>query len=1375
MYANFRILAHQSRKDQMNAFRSLLIYTCALASIPSLMPGQDDLSLPKLLPSYSEDFFHLKSYPSLCFEDAFFDQKGKLWLTPCPSGLTGLHLFQFDGYEFVVVRGNLDQLPTNSKFVMTDEIGRLVGYVNETGNQQAIFYDLNSNELTTFRLPVAERDVILGMSRNENGNIVTISGTESHFLLHELVNGQFVLRSKVEANCKANKCFADISYEDGNEIWHLGPMLDTLYQHVFATGNKKTFTIADFEIPSAVKGVFSKLGGQISLLNGKYYYVLENQDANRKLLLKFDPSAGRFKLIQGMPVDVKDAKVFSDDRGNLVFLFQQVNDEYYAVLQDTEGRRYDYSAFFAPALLRGAFITNLKSPDFKRQLQACHTKGILLQTVKATEAISHLLPGTSMRVMRELRDGRIIIATQDKSGTEFILDPKTGRLENWAKTACLMGQAKLEEDEKGFLWGMKRPFFVKYDQTTNTCRTFPVIASSIVFAFAGGNDIAFIEADNPEHLALFDRNTGVSRPVIIGGKPLKIEGFVHDMLYSRAGLLWIATTQGLVRVDLEKQTSAVIGLTEPFLDFRFMCIHEDEKGLLWLGTSLGGVHILNPVTGELKILGSDKGLANNTVASIIADDDGDRWIGTYNGISIVSPEGDLKANLYQEDGLTDKECNRYAYLKTSDGKLLIGTVAGLNIIEPRKLKDRLAGSKNLEIYLNAISYYNPGSNELITRSYRLDDLGTITLPASKRNLRLKFALSNYFKPEYNQYAYQLEGISDGWIPVGNRHTLSLDNLPAGRYRLLVRGSDGSGNVTGKPIAISIRAKALFYKQIWFYLICITLLAGLSFLWIQRLSTEVKKATETIRRDKETIERQAEALKELDVAKSRFFTNISHEFRTPLTIISGMVDQLKAKPDIWFEKGTKLIKQNTLNLLNLINQILDLRKLESKNLKLNLLQGDLVQYLRYLSESYQSYAENEGLQLHFLAVTPSVVMDYDPDKILRIVSNLLANAIKYNREGGHIYFQVEKITRDGDREYLRLRIQDTGEGVPAEKLPEIFDLFYTANQPGEKKVVGSGIGLALTWELVKLMSGEIEVESQVGVGTTFTIKLPVTQVAEVKNTEFSLPELTLNDEKPTLSEYKRMASSTGDPEELPTLLIVEDNPQIVQILIACLEDHYHLEIAANGREGIEMAIEYIPDLIISDVMMPEKDGYELTDTLKNDERTDHIPIVLLTARADMDSRISGLEKGADAYLAKPFDKRELLVRLEKLLELRQKLQARYARFAPDENGTTGIEDPFLQKFYALVEKEIANPDLDMNRLCRALGMSRSQVFRKLKALTGKSASLFIRSIRLQKGKQLLAKGELNISEVAYEVGFTSLSYFSRAFQEEFGVAPSGVRG
>ncbi|MCO6492369.1 MAG: tetratricopeptide repeat protein [Phaeodactylibacter sp.] len=562
------------------------------------------------------------------------------------------------------------------------------------------------------------------------------------------------------------------------------------------------------------------------------------------------------------------------------------------------------------------------------------------------------------------------------------------------------------------------------------------------------------------------------------------------------------------------------------------------------------------------------------------------------------------------------------------------------------------------------------------------------------------------------------------------------------------------------------------------LVVVLLFSGVMFRYYrskQKANTELSKLNEQILHQKEKLE-------ELDIAKSRLFTNISHEFRTPLTIISGMIDQISEKPDLWLERGAKMIKQNTAGLLNLVNQLLDLRKLESNELKVEMVNGDVVKYLRYVSESHQSYAEHKGLQLHFLAAEAEIQMDYDRDKLLRIVSNLLSNAIKFTPEGGNIYFHIDKKALDG-RPALSLRVQDTGAGIPEEDLPHIFGRFYQADHSSTRKGGGTGIGLALAQELVKILGGTISAKSTVGKGSTFTIVLPITNasVTPAENETGMPAQVNLMEKaiiEPALANSDLMESTSEfGAAGKPHLLIVEDNPDVQQYLVACLQEDYQLTIAENGQIGIDKAVELIPDLIVSDVMMPEKDGYELTEALKNDERTDHIPIVLLTAKADFDSKMSGLEKGADAYLAKPFEKRELLVRLEKLLELRKKLQARYARVAGASGDTEGLvipEHPFLQKFYALVEAELSNPELDMNQLSRTLGMSRSQVFKKLKALTGKSATALIRSFRLQRGKQLLAASDLTISEVAYEVGFTSLNYFSSTFFEEFGERPSLLR-
>lgn len=573
---------------------------------------------------------------------------------------------------------------------------------------------------------------------------------------------------------------------------------------------------------------------------------------------------------------------------------------------------------------------------------------------------------------------------------------------------------------------------------------------------------------------------------------------------------------------------------------------------------------------------------------------------------------------------------------------------------------------------------------------------------------------------------------------------------------------------------------------------------------KRSNTQLSLLNNQLAQQNIIVEGQKKKLEELDQVKSRFFTNISHELRTPLTVIGGMAQQIKGN-----EKAKKLIQRNNHNLLELVNQILDLRKLESGALQLELIQGNIIFYLRYILESFHSLAQNKGLVLHFLSDETAFWMDYDKEKLLRIVSNLLSNAIKFTPENGHVYLSVNsgremidgEIT-NGERRTpstaasLMIAVKDTGIGIPENKLPYIFDRYYQVDDSATRKSEGAGIGLALTRELAKLMNGSIEVQSEEGKGSTFRLILPISRNAPLKKNEAAnLPrKISEGAMKDNNSEHIASATTYDEKEVVqtpvankkPTLLIIEDNPDLVEYLESLLSYHYDLEIATDGQEGIEIALEQIPDLILSDVMMPRKDGFEVCETLKNDQRTSHIPIVLLTAKADAASRVAGLKRGADAYLAKPFNQEELFVHLEKLHRLRLQLQARYSLLKPppsseeasldaseDSHSLTQAEDAFMQSLREIVEANLDNEKFAVPELCKAIGMSRSQLHRKIKALANRSTTHYIRSIRLQKAKELLQEGDLNVTQVAFEVGFQNRTYFSRAFSDEFGVSPKDV--
>jgi signal transduction histidine kinase/AraC-like DNA-binding protein len=524
-------------------------------------------------------------------------------------------------------------------------------------------------------------------------------------------------------------------------------------------------------------------------------------------------------------------------------------------------------------------------------------------------------------------------------------------------------------------------------------------------------------------------------------------------------------------------------------------------------------------------------------------------------------------------------------------------------------------------------------------------------------------------------------------------------------------------------------------------------------------------------------KQAETLrlKELDNAKTKLYTNISHEFRTPLTIILGIADQIADNSIKSLHGGLEMIKRNGENLLHLVNQLLDLSKIEAKAMPVNYFQGEIIGYLGYIVQSFQSVAESKNIRLKFHSEIDQLIMDFDPDKMMQITSNLLSNAIKYTPEGGDIKLIIDKRQKNIVQELI-IKVRDNGVGIPSDNLPYIFDRFYTVDDNSLSTSKGTGIGLALTKELVSILKGTINVQSKPAGGTEFIVTLPVTNRSKIKldigydrfNSDISL-FTSANLKNPVEKEEAK-----GIPENLPKLIVVEDSPDVALYIESILRPDYNVQIATNGQEGFDLATETIPDIVISDVMMPVMNGFILCEKLKTDERTSHIPVILLTAMASDVNRLEGFETGADAYLVKPFNTKELQLRVGKLIEQRRKLRERFSRditLSAKEIAVTSADERFLNRALEVIENHIGDPNFGVDIFGNEVGMSHSQLHRKIQALTNQSPVELIRSIRLKRAATLLKQKYGNISEVAYLTGFNTPSYFSECFQKQFGVSPS----
>jgi len=692
-----------------------------------------------------------------------------------------------------------------------------------------------------------------------------------------------------------------------------------------------------------------------------------------------------------------------------------------------------------------------------------------------------------------------------------------------------------------------------------------------------------------------------------------------------------------------------------------------------------------------------------------------------------------------------------------------------------------------------------------------------TFAYDERNFRFEYASPFFEGASMTEYQYFLQGYDKKWSEWTSETRKDYTNLDYGRYTFQVQAKNVYGVLSHKAV-FQFKILPPWNKTWWAFL----LYAFFTFLLVyfivkwrswrlhqekQRLEQVVKERTKEINQKNQQLEKQtiqlqeqSEKLKELDQVKSRFFANISHEFRTPLTLIMGPLEQMLTEEEEKEQdrkERVKLMLRNSQRLLNLINQLLDLSKLDSGKMKLQAVRQNIISFLKGLTESFHFLAAQNKLDLTFHPEEEDITLYFDAEKLEKVICNLLSNAIKFTPAGGKITIKVKtNPTPAGNfpSGCAVILVADTGIGIPQEQLQYIFDRFYQAGIPGEHKQKGSGIGLALTKELVTLHHGEIEVKSSdrsegERSGTEFALRLPLGKVHLKPEEIVDLSGITSQQQKtcevPQLYAVEKEEEERDvkekeielEMQEKEIILVVEDSRDVRKYIRGPLEKLYTVLEAVNGREGIEKAKEIIPDLIISDIMMPEADGYELCSVLKQDVLTSHIPIVLLTAKASEENVVQGLETGADDYITKPFNTKILMARIRNLIDLRCQLQQKMKRqmmLQPAEISVSSIDEEFIKELQVAIEKNLADPEFTVEELGKKLYMSRASLYRKIQALTGESPNHFIRNYRLKRAAQLLKENFGNVTEVAFEVGFSSSAYFTKCFKEQFQQLPSSYQ-
>lgn len=905
------------------------------------------------------------------------------------------------------------------------------------------------------------------------------------------------------------------------------------------------------------------------------------------------------------------------------------------------------------------------------------------------------------------------------------------------------------------------------------------------------------------------------------------------------GQIWVgALSKGLFSISSGQNTCKqyanstenpdVIGSND------ILCINEDSKGHLWVGTRTGGLNLYNPAKDRFVIykndpknalslsnnsvngittssryadlliiatsggicllnlkqdlltnpaqvvfsrISSDKGLHDNTIYTIEEDENGYFWASTTKGLFLM--ELKQSGGVYQmkvlrhydkSDGLQNNELNANASFNNRKGELFFGGVDGLNIIRKYEPADE---AENVPVSITRFEKYSKsGAVEISGIAHQ----NQIVLSYNENTFSVEFAVLNFRNTLKNRYAYRLEGESNDWIELGERRRLTFANLGPGRYTLQIKASYDGGTWSGVT-SLKIVIRPPWWRSNLAFLVYICMLAGAIALWRKYERKRLHIANEL-----KLQASRAEQLKEIDRLKSEFFANISHEFRTPLTLILGPLNQLiegKLKGNI--QQEYTLMRNNAQRLKKLIDQMLDLSKLDAGKYEIQKKQSDIVAFVKGMSSVFLPLAERRQIRFEVDSDFSAYLFDFDQELMENILLNLLSNAFKFTPDNGQITIKIteDKAENPETRAKLKLTVADTGVGISEENIPFVFDRFYKT--PQSHIETGTGIGLALVKELVILHGGTIIARSELGKGSAFEILLPH-ELQHVEhssspleqpdlNQATSLSELLMPDDIPLISEAD---SAYNTKEHLPLALIVEDNRDMSRYIQQQLEGRYQLIAAHDGKQGLKMAQEHIPDIIICDLMMPEMNGYELCKKLKADQFSSHIPIILLTAKASGGSRIEGLQAGADDYMVKPFDAKELLARADNLIAQRKHLRALLGSATKTSSTNqliSSADAALIDRLLAIVYEHIADEHFDVDQLARQAGFSRAQLYRKVKALTDQSVSEYIQTIRLKRAAELILQHAGNFTEVAYQVGFKDPSYFSKCFRKQFDCLPS----
>ncbi|WP_207533435.1 hybrid sensor histidine kinase/response regulator transcription factor [Desertivirga arenae] len=874
-------------------------------------------------------------------------------------------------------------------------------------------------------------------------------------------------------------------------------------------------------------------------------------------------------------------------------------------------------------------------------------------------------------------------------------------------------------------------------------------------------------------LDLLDRESGKFRHFIPGRANSVNSTYISAFAEDKAGNLWVGTANGLsVRnsktgrfTNFVRLESNPHSLSNNFV-YSLLC---DSRGLIWVGTR-SGLNYYDPALGYFKSLSSADGLPDNTILNILEDAHSNLWISTPNGLSKITirdgREGHFSFKNYDEaDGLQGRSFNENAALRTSTDELIFGGPNGFNIFLPARLhstrKPHKLAFTDFSLFNKSVGINEKVDNDVILPE-SLNSLQEVVLNHDQNVFAIEFAALGAGNPEKVNYAYMLEGFDKRWFNTdGKLRKATYTNLDPGHYTFKVKASNDDGSWNEEVLSLNMVINPPFWKTPVAYFLYFLAAVG-ALLFIRRRGIEKLKRQFALEHERQ----EARRMHELDMLKIKFFTNVSHEFRTPLSLILAPVERILTEVHEPERKHQlQMIHRNGRRLLNLVNQLLDFRKMEVRELRLHTRKGDLIDFMRDTFFSFTDIADKKHICFSFKSDIDSLNTEFDSDKIERILFNLLSNAFKFTPNNGQISLEILS-RQETEQVSLEIRVKDTGIGIPAEKRDKVFERFFQNEMPGSIVNQGSGIGLAITREFVVLHGGTIRVESEENLGSCFILNFTfkITDAMQAKKVE--IEEIAEN--KPSPAQQQELN------HKKKTVLLVEDNDDFRFYLKDNLRQFFNILEAGDGKEGWQKSLATHPDLIVSDISMPQMNGIDLCMKLKADKRTTHIPVILLTALAGEEQQLKGLETGATDYMTKPFNFEILLSKIRNLIQQQDTLKRTYVKqvdASPVKVEIESSDERFISRALAELEKNIANADYSVEELSSSLNLSRVALYKKMLALTGKAPAEFIRSFRLKRAAQLLLESQLTVAEVAFRTGFNNPKYFAKYFKAEFGTVPS----